>query len=95
MFLFYINCMYKSTKSSYEASFRVEIVCGQNVLLCTCIWSKCLCPKRPGQNVRPPLRNGSSPLITRDLCYIFNKPLTKRKKKKIRLDQIVSIFGKQ
>ena len=28
MLLFYINCMYKSIKSSYKASFRVEIVFG-------------------------------------------------------------------
>ena len=56
MLLFYINCMYKSIKSSYQASFRVEIVFGQNIPLSTCIW-----PKRPGQkvhgqNVHPPER---------------------------------------
>ena len=52
--LFYINCMceYRSVKSSYELSFRVEKVFGQNILLCTCIWPKRPWPKRPGQNVR-------------------------------------------
>ena len=30
MLLFYINCMYKSIKSSYKSSFCVEIVFGQN-----------------------------------------------------------------
>ena len=57
MLLFYINRMYISVKNSYEASFRVEIVFGQNIR--TCIWPKCPCPKSSGQNVcgqnvRPP-----------------------------------------
>ena len=51
MLLFYFNCMYKGIKSLYKASDCVEIVFGQNFLVCTFIWPKCLWPKCPGQNV--------------------------------------------
>ena len=46
MLLFYLNCNYKTLKSSYNASFCVEIALGQNVRLCT-ITGQNIC----GQNV--------------------------------------------
>ena len=49
MILSYLNYMYKSIKSSYKASFCVEIAFGQNALLCNFIWPRHLWP-----NVRPP-----------------------------------------
>ena len=49
--MFYLNCLYESIKSSYKASFCVEIAFGQNVLLCNFIWPKCPWPKHLGQNI--------------------------------------------
>ena len=81
MLLFYLNYMYKSIKSSYKASFCVEIVFGQkhHILYLSLAKTSMIktsltkrpCPKRPSTQMTPTSESKENKNVVLTLCNIM------------------------